>query len=224
MTKIVVALDINKNRAVEIIESVSPYTDYFKVGHKLFTEDPQVINLINSKGKKCFLDLKYHDIPSVVKLAIEEVKKRYSPFAVTLHVFGGEKMLKEALSISERPLLFGVTILTSLSSCDLSMLGIKIDIKAQVQKMALFAKNCGLDGIVCSGQEAELVKKTCGDKFLTLVPGLQISQDKKQYDQKRGALLKEVKDFVDYAVFGRNITDLEKPELEIKKILEQLND
>jgi len=224
MTKIVVALDIEKNKAIEAIKKVSPFTDYFKIGHKLFTEYPQIIEFLNSSGKKFFLDLKYHDIPSVVKIAIEEVKRKYNPFAVTLHISGGEKMLKEANSIPERPLLFGVTILTSLSNDDLIMLGINSNLEQQVKKMALIAKNCGLDGIVCSGQEVEMVKKTCGNKFLTLVPGLKITEEKQRYDQKRSVLLKEVKKFVDYAVFGRQITDSENPESEIKKILEQLNE
>jgi len=224
MTKIVVALDIDKSKAIEIIKKVSPFTDYFKIGHKLFTEYPQIIEFINSSGKKCFLDLKYHDIPSVIKLAIEEVKRKYNPFALTLHISGGEKMLKEAVSIEARPLLFGVTILTSLSNDDLIMLGINSKLDKQVKKMALIAKNSGLDGVVCSGQEAKMLKKICGDKFLTLVPGLKIEEEKKRYDQKRSVLLKEVKEFVDYAVFGRQITQSDNPEFEIKKILEQLNE
>ena len=128
---------------------------------------------------------------------------------------------KDKLPKSIRPILFGVTVLTSLNTEDFSILygmrGMNID--GQVKKMALFAKKYGLDGIVCSGNELKTVKKNCGRKFLTLVPGVSIEENMKRKDQKRTIHIGEaVRYGADYVVIGRHITQSENPVKVVEKI------
>jgi len=227
MAKLVVALDVDKQKAISLINKLSSKVKYYKIGHKLFTGSPEIINFLNRHNKKVILDLKYHDIPSVVGFAIEEISRKYKPFALTLHISGGRSMLEESVNAKDklpnsiRPILFGVTVLTSLNTEDFSILygmrGMNID--GQVKKMALFAKKYGLDGIVCSGNELKTVKKNCGRKFLTLVPGVSIEENMKRKDQKRTIHIGEaVRYGADYVVIGRHITQSENPVKVVEKI------
>ncbi|MBU0951262.1 MAG: orotidine-5'-phosphate decarboxylase [Elusimicrobia bacterium] len=230
MAQLVIALDVNKNEALELVKKLPSKAEYFKIGHKLFTESPEIITELNSLNKKVFLDLKYHDIPSVVGLAIEAVSKKYKPFAITLHTSGGPKMISEAvkarnnLSESNKPLLFGVTILTSLSLDDLKMLfGDKIaetTLDTIVLRLARLAKKNGFDGIVCSGKELSLIKQVLGKEFLTLVPGVQLSVDSFRIDQSRTASIEEAAKIGDYLVVGRQITGAQNPAEMAEKMLE----
>ena len=112
MPELVVALDIDKKSALKIINELKDCVRYFKVGHRLFTGAPEILDILNKKGKKIFIDLKYHDIPTVVGLAVEETANRYKPFALTLHTSGGRSMMEEAVKAKEKlsknlqPLLF----------------------------------------------------------------------------------------------------------------------
>jgi len=212
MKKIVLALDVNRQKAKTLIDKLSDRIDIFKIGHKLFVQYPEIINYINKKNKKVIIDLKYHDIPSVVSLAIEEIINRYNPFGITIHISGGKNMLISAVqtknTLKYKPLLFGVTILTSLTLDDLNdVFGYfkNNNMESIIINMAKLAKQCGLDGVVCSGNEIKIIKKVCGEKFLTLVPGITIKEEKRP-DQKRKISLKQaIKYGADYVVIGREI-------------------
>ena len=226
MSKIVLALDVEKDRAVEIINKLSGYVEIYKIGHKLFTSNPELIDYINKKGKKVLLDLKYHDIPSVIGLAVEEAAKRFSPFGLTLHTSGSRKMMasaveaKNKLAGDKQPILFGVTVLTSLDMSDLESIGVKAkDVAAQVTRLARLAKECNLDGIVCSGHEIEQIKSICGREFKTLVPGLSLTADANK-DQKRTFTVKDaISKGADYIVVGRAIYESPDPIAVVKQIL-----
>lgn len=227
MTNLVIALDIDKNKALRIVDNLTDFINFYKIGHKLFTSNPEIINIINRKGKKVILDLKYHDIPSVVGFAIEEVIKKYAPFGLTLHISGGKKMLEQAVETKQKfnskiqPILFGVTVLTSLDTTDLKTIGINVrKVSDQVIRLSKIAKECGLDGVVCSGYEIEYIKKICGKKFLTLVPGLSLDP-KAHTGQKRSVTITDaIKKKADYIVVGRTIYDSEDPIKTVKEILQ----
>ena len=226
MAKIVVALDVEIQDAHKLIKVLSKEIEYYKIGHKLFTNNPEILTEINALGKKVFLDLKYHDIPSVVGLAIKAVTEKYKPFAITLHTSGGPKMMQEAVKAKNdlakdlRPLLFGVTVLTSLGAEDLKALyGITQPLEDVVINLAKTARTCGLDGIVCSGRELPLVKKECGKEFLTLVPGVQLAAENFRSDQNRTASIEDLAGIGDYFVLGRQITGASNPAEMAGKIL-----
>jgi orotidine-5'-phosphate decarboxylase len=230
MPKLVVALDIDKKSALKIINELEDCVHYFKVGHRLFTGTPEILDILNKKGKKIFIDLKYHDIPTVVGLAVEEIVNRYKPFALTLHTSGGRNMMKEAVKTKDKfsknlqPLLFGVTLLTSLTHEDLKFLGITP--QNYISKLASLAKESGLDGVVCSGHEIELIKSVCGKDFLTLVPGIStITHDGTgkniQKDQKRTVSIREaVSKGADFIVAGRLVYNSPLPEKTVGEIYE----
>jgi orotidine-5'-phosphate decarboxylase len=215
MPELVLALDVDKKEAVKIIAELGESVKYYKIGHRLFTEDPGIITTLNKKGKRVFIDLKYHDIPTVVGLAVEEITKRYSPFALTIHTSGGREMMRKASQARDKgggktkPLIFGVTLLTSLSGDDLAMLGIPaLNLKKHISKLAVTAKECGLDGVVCSGHEISPIKSACGKDFLTLVPGISAITTETsggiQNDQKRTVSLAEAAERgADFIVAGR---------------------
>lgn len=227
MPELVVAVDINKSKFKRLARKILPYVKYFKIGHKLFTEYPRIIKFLNIRDKKVFLDLKYHDIPSVVADAIKTVSEKYRPYALTLHISSGKKTLLEAvkarnsLPVEIQPKLFGVTILTSLDNKDLRILGMSPYISNQVKKMVRIAQKCKLDGIVCSGKEVKMVKNIAKKLFI-LAPGLKIISKRVQFDQKRTVEFDKIKKYVDFVVVGREIWNSKNPVEIIKKISETL--
>ena len=133
-------------------------------------------------------------------------------------------MLQEALKArnelpeTARPLLFGVTVLTSLNTEDLKEIYSADNVPGKVKSLALLAKTSGIDGIVCSGKEVELVKKTCGERFLTLVPGVSVGNEIERKDQKRVVPIEQISKYIDYAVVGRQITESIDPVAMVKNI------
>lgn len=216
---LIIALDTTDIKKInKLLNASKEYVDVFKIGPVAYTKyGNEMIKLVNSLKKKVFLDLKFHDIPSVIKKAVENLLI-YDIFMLSLHISGGEDMLKEVSESvknkKNRPLLIGITLLTTLNQKDVSSLGIKSTIKNQVRKMALMAKECGLDGVVCSAKEVEIVRKTCGKDFIIITPGLSEEHKRK---------LTESPDIApNFIVVGRYILDSNNPILTIKKIYEKL--
>lgn len=224
MTEVVVSLDIEFSKAKELVDvCVNNDLRIFKVGHLLFDTEPDIIRYITSKGGKTILDLKFYDIPSVISKAIKGILHKYQIFAFTEHTLGGRQMLQETMScvreFSSRPLVFGVTILTSLDDSDIKALNFNTTTaKEQVLHLAKFARQVGLDGVVCSGKEITEIKEVCGRDFLTLVPSVHL-ESKKSSDQKRSLSLDEVIERgADFVVIGRAIYDSEDIHKTIEKI------
>ncbi len=216
--KLIVALDVDSfAKAKKLIDELSPYVNIFKVGSELFTAcGAQIINYINRKKKKVFLDLKFHDIPNTVGKAVLAAAK-HKVFMLTLHASGGPKMLKRAKNafrgMKKKPLLVAVTVLTSEKGKNT---------KTKVLDLARLSKKAGINGIVCSPRETWLVKKVCGKSFVAVNPGVRPLWAKTD-DQKRITTPAEaVKNGADFIVVGRPVTKAKNPALAAEKILEEI--
>lgn len=218
--ELIVALDVDSiSEAEKLVNILKQKVKIFKVGSRLFTaEGPSVLELINKKGCQVFLDLKYHDIPSVISDAVRIAGEK-NVFAVSLHISGGREMLEKCASLKNRPLLWGITVLTSLDESNLKEIGVLRKVGEQVESLAKIAKEVGLDGVVCSPKEIEIVKKIGGLKVIT--PGIRLT--KETDDQKRTLSPKEAKEKgADYIVVGRPIIEAENSVLIAEKTLEEI--
>ena len=171
---LILALDVGDLKtAKKFVEKLKDYIDIFKIGSILFTrEGPAVIRMIKRLRKKVFLDLKYHDIPNTVGMAVKSARELGIDM-LTIHTSGGFEMMQEAVRNKGKMFLFGVTVLTSIDKKILKFqLGVDRDVKKQVVMLAKMAKMAGLDGVVASGNEIEQIRRACGRNFLILVPGV----------------------------------------------------
>jgi len=214
--KIIVALDFpDKKSADQFISYVNPTSCALKIGKHLFTRlGPDYVRELIQKGFFVFLDLKFHDIPNTVFDACAAAAE-LGVWMMNVHVSGGIEMMRAARraidQFSPRPLLIGVTILTSLDEKQLHWLGIKDSVENTVLKFAKAAKECGLDGVVCSAHEAPLLRKELGKDFLLVTPGIRLESDENQ-DQKRVMTPKAAfAAGADYLVMGRSITGASDP-------------
>lgn len=214
--KLIIALDLSsEQKALEIVDMFDNYVDIYKVGFELFSSAGfSVIDNIHRRNKKVFLDLKFHDIPNTVSKAASLVTK-LGVFMFNLHTSGGlemmirckesalESALKEGIPT---PKIIGVTVLTSLSNEILKEeLSISHGVVRHVKTLSMLAKKAGLDGVVSSPQEIELIKKNCGKEFLVVTPGIRPSWSPPD-DQRRTSTPREaIRQGADYIVMGRGI-------------------
>ncbi len=231
-SKLILALDVNDIKIAEsLINSLITYVHIYKVGAYLFTAyGTEIIQMIHSKGGKVFLDLKYHDIPSTVANAVAEATKQ-QVWGLTVHTSGGFSMLKEAATTAHakakglkinKPLVLGVTVLTSLKEADLHEMGINRKVENQVKRLAIMSKNAGLDGVIASPCEIELVRKYCGKDFVVITPGIRPEKFVLN-DQKRVATPKEaIEKGADYIIVGRPIIKADDPQEVTKQILAEI--
>lgn len=227
---LILALDVPTLRqAEEWVSRLYPEIRQFKIGSQLFTaEGPKVIERIHKKGGKVFLDLKWHDIPNTVANACREAVKM-GVWMCNVHALGGTAMLKAAKEAVEdesrkqkkpAPILVAVTVLTSLDQAALAEIGIQKEIQKTVQDLAKLAQSSGLDGVVCSGHEIQLVRSVCGPKFITVVPGIQNPfEPVAQKDQKRILTPQQaIANGADYLVMGRSILNSADPVKLVRRI------
>lgn len=224
LPKVYVALDYqNASDADVLINQLAPGKVGLKVGKELFTSaGPEWVRGLVQKGFSIFLDLKFHDIPNTVAKAVTAAAK-LGVDVVNVHASGGSRMMKsaaEALKDSDaQPLLIGVTVLTSMDDDDLKELGISKTINEQVEYLASLAKSSGLQGVVCSAQEAKMLKAACGKDFKLMTPGIRPEGSNKD-DQRRTMTPPEaVSAGVDYMVIGRPITQSPDPAKAVDDIL-----
>ena len=179
--RIIVALDVNdRETALSLIREL-PEAEVFKIGMRLFTaEGPDLLKEVLQLGKKVFLDLKFHDIPNQVAGAVT-MAVRHEVTMLTLHASGGSEMLKKAAEAAQeaaaatgkpQPLLLAVTVLTSLKDAQLDEIGMEADAAGQVLRLADLARAAGMNGVVCSPQEIELIRSRHGHDFLVVTPGI----------------------------------------------------
>lgn len=231
--RIIVAVDTNDIVLCKrMIETLKDEIKLFKVGKELFTScGIEAINAIHEHGAKCFLDLKFHDIPNTVANA-SQIATRSGVFMFNVHASGGLRMMKAARDAVygeaikrglEKPLILAVTILTSLSEEELhSELGMKRSLNEQVVHLANLAKKAGLDGVVASAKEIRLIKDECGDDFRVVTPGIRPSWYGNQ-DQTRVVTPREAFDLgADYIVIGRPITASADPLESARRIISEL--
>ena len=225
-SKIFVALDVEtKAKALEIVSDLKGLGACFKIGKQLFTSTgPELVREIVAMGEDVFLDLKYHDIPNTVaKAGVAAAELGVKIFNV--HASGGRKMMEavreEMNKLTNPPLVLAVTILTSLAEEDIREVGFDRTIPEQIAKLAKLAKDSGMDGVVASPLEIELIRETCGKDFKILTPGIRPAFAAVN-DQKRIATPAEaLRKGADYLVIGRPITAAENRREAFLKILEE---
>ena len=221
---IIVALDIESERALELAKKLNPQECKVKVGSQLFTVDgPIIIEKLNELGFDIFLDLKFHDIPNTVKKAVEEVIKM-GVWMLNVHSLGGKEMLRAAYEVVEKvsikPLLVGVTVLTSLNDKSLKEVGLGLNTEDQVLLLAELCQTEGLNGVVCSANELSVLRKHLEEDFLLVTPGIR-SSGQESDDQKRISTASEaISNGADYIVIGREISNEIDPSEKIRQILE----
>ena len=224
---IIVALDAKSQfDALTIAEQLDPALCRVKVGKELFThEGPIIVKALQDKGFDVFLDLKFHDIPNTTAQAVCAAAD-LGVWMVNVHASGGRKMMEtcvERLKAGNyKTQLIAVTVLTSMGREDLKDIGLDIEPNEHVKRLAQLTKDIGLDGVVCSAQEAKMLRETIGQDFALVTPGIR-PEGSNADDQKRIVTPKQAMlDGSTHMVIGRPITKSENPCQTLKDILATL--
>jgi len=218
--KLIVAIDTDDlDKAKKMIDNLEGSVDIFKVGlEQYLSTRGKVVDYLKEKNKKIFLDLKFHDIPNTMQSAIR-AGVRDEVWMMTIHVSDIEGMRQCAKAASEeaerlnikRPIIVGVTVLTSLSDQDLNDIGCSLGTEELAIKRAKLAKEAGIDGVVCSAQEVDKIVESCGEDFVTVCPGIR-PKSAEVGDQKRVVTPEDaIRKGAHYLVVGRPITKSENP-------------
>jgi orotidine-5'-phosphate decarboxylase len=214
--RVIVALDMaSADAALDMARRLDPLRCRVKVGKELFTTGgPLLVARLRSMGFEVFVDLKFHDIPHTVAGACRAAAAD-GAWMLDVHASGGRRMMEAArealVAFSPRPLLIAVTVLTSMDARDLSEVGFPASPEEQVLRLALLAKDSGLDGVVCSPREARLLREHCGPGFVLVTPGVRPSAAAAD-DQARIATPAEaIAAGAHYLVIGRPITQAADP-------------
>jgi len=220
---ILVALDYPDEKSVEeLVSQLSPDLCRLKVGKELFTRcGPKLVEALHAKGFDIFLDLKYHDIPNTVAGAVRAAAE-LGVWMVNVHAGGGRRMMESAAealqNFSKRPLLIGVTVLTSMSDEDMVELGYTESVEQRVSRLAALTQDSGLDGVVCSALEAPVLRRERGENFALVTPGIRISGDSSG-DQRRVVTPSQaISDGSNFLVIGRSITRAADPLAALKQV------
>jgi orotidine-5'-phosphate decarboxylase len=226
--KLFIAIDQNDiNKAKELIQKLAPEMCGIKVGKELFTAcGPEIIQWIQEKGFKVFLDLKYHDIPNTVEKACF-VASKMGVSILNVHALGGIDMMlaaKEGVDKSNNnPYLIAVTLLTSMDSNGLKDIGFTSTVNKQILNLAKIASQAKMDGIVCSAKDIVYIKDSLPEKFLYVTPGIRISSSPKD-DQKRiSTPFEATKLGSNILVIGRPITQAKNPEAVLNQIMKEIS-
>lgn len=224
---ILLALDFDDaNAAYALAEQLDPSLCRLKIGKALFTRaGTEVVKRLQGQGFEIFLDLKYHDIPNTVADAVRAAAD-LGVWMVNVHASGGRKMLEAAANAlaqrQQAPLLIAVTVLTSTAETELAAMGISRPLATQVAALTRLSYEAGLQGVVCSAQEAAAVKAATSADFLTVTPGIR-PQGSSQDDQSRIMTPEQaLKNGSDYLVIGRPITAAAEPVVVLKQIIASL--
>ena len=226
---IVVALDYDsRDKALAFVDRIDSRDCRLKVGKELFTlAGPDLVRDLQQRGFDVFLDLKFHDIPNTTAHAIAAAAE-LGVWMVNVHASGGKRMMtaaREALLPygKEAPLLIAVTVLTSMEASDLADLGLNIAPADYAARLATLTRDCGLDGVVCSAQEAVRFKQDLGQDFKLITPGIR-PEGSDAGDQRRIMTpLQAQQAGVDYMVIGRPITQSANPAQTLRDIRASLN-
>ena len=225
---IIVAVDFSDTKSAwNFIDKVEPNDCRLKIGKELFTHaGPDFIKKIKQKGFDIFLDLKFHDIPNTVAKAVAAAAE-LGVWMTNVHASGGVRMMEAAKDAlypfgKDAPLLIAVTVLTSMESSDLKEIGIEVSPLEQATRLALLAKNCGLDGVVCSAKEVQSFRTRLGSDFKLVTPGIRPAGSTPD-DQRRIMTPQRAQAAgADYLVIGRPITQADDPTKALHTILSTL--
>ncbi|MFA7957646.1 orotidine-5'-phosphate decarboxylase [Escherichia coli] len=221
---VVVALDYhNRDAALAFVDKIDPRDCRLKVGKEMFTLfGPQFVRELQQRGFDIFLDLKFHDIPNTAAHAVAAAAG-LGVWMVNVHASGGARMMtaaREALVPfgKDAPLLIAVTVLTSMEASDLADLGVTLSPADYAERLAALTQKCGLDGVVCSAQEAVRFKQVFGQEFKLVTPGIR-PQGSEAGDQRRIMTPEQaLAAGVDYMVIGRPVTQSVDPAQTLKAI------
>lgn len=227
--KLIVALDYdNQDEALNLVDQLEPADCALKVGSEMFTLfGTDFVKSLVRRQFKIFLDLKFHDIPNTVAQSCKACAE-LGVWMINVHALGGLRMMQAAKHALEeygtnRPLLIAVTVLTSFTEDELRFLGINNSIEEQVKRLASLAKDAGLDGVVSSAYEVKSIKQSCGSDFLTVTPGIRLSNNSKNDQSRVMTPQQAIIQGSDYLVVGRPITQALNPALIISDILRDIS-
>lgn len=220
MTEVIVALDVDTlKKEKELVERLHGTITFFKVGLQLFTaHGKKAVDVVLKAGGRVFLDLKLHDIPQTVELAVREARK-LGVEALSVHLSGGAAMLRAAAEVEARPKLWGVTMLTSLTDADAKVFHERAELPQLVESLAKLGRQNGIDATICSPQEVALLRRALGADAKFVTPGIRpagadLGDQKRVMTPEQAAGLK-----IGHIVIGRPITHAPDPRRAAQEIL-----
>ena len=214
--RIIAALDVaTAGEARQIVDELRDEVGAFKIGSQLFTSaGPDLVREFTSAGARVFLDLKFHDIPNTVAKAVIE-SARLGVWMLNVHTLGGSRMMRQAVDdvrqVCEqenlaRPIMIGVTILTSSGETEMSEVGITADLPSEVLRLARLAADSGLDGVVASPQESRSIREAVAKPGFTIVtPGIRPASATNDDQRRVTTFMQAIQNGSDYVVIGRPI-------------------
>lgn len=222
--KVIVALDYEtKKEAMQLVDQIDPSLCRLKVGKEMFTTlGTEFVKELQRRNFDVFLDLKFHDIPNTVARAVRSAAD-LGVWMVDMHASGGLRMMEAAKKILEpygkdAPILIAITVLTSMEEVDLLQIGVNTSPEEHVIRLARLSQRAGLDGVVCSPQEVEILRQRCGNEFKLVTPGIR-PEGSQLGDQRRVMTPREaINAGSDYLVIGRPITQAADPVAVLKQI------
>lgn len=226
--RIIVALDFpDQASALSLVDRLDPSLCRLKVGKELFTRcGPELVRILVDKEFDVFLDLKFHDIPTTVAKACAAAAD-LGVWMLNVHALGGSAMMeaaRQALSGDDAPLLIAVTLLTSSGPRELEALGINQSPAEMVQRLAGLAAQAGLDGVVCSAQEARLLSQQRGSDFVLVTPGIRLAGAATDDQSRVMTPAQAIAEGAHYLVIGRPVTQAADPVLTLRTILSDISD
>ncbi|GIC79039.1 orotidine-5'-phosphate decarboxylase [Moritella sp. F3] len=227
-SKVVVALDYaDEASALNFVDKINPSQCRLKVGKEMFTLfGPEFVRKLVARDFDVFLDLKFHDIPNTVAKAVTAAAE-LGVWMVNVHACGGKRMMEAAKAAlvpygDKAPILIAVTVLTSMEQEDLAQMGVNITPAEQVIRLAKLTQESGLDGVVCSSQEASMLKESLGQSFQLITPGIRPAGSAAGDQRRIMTPVEAVAAGSDYLVIGRPITQAESPMQVLTEINESL--
>ena len=224
---VIVALDYHAEApALELASRLSPELCRLKVGKELFTScGPALVEKLQGQGFDVFLDLKFHDIPNTVAGAVRAAAS-LGVWMVNVHASGGRRMMEAAVDalqpFEQRPKLIAVTVLTSMSDEDLQELGYTETADVRVAQLAALAANSGVDGVVCSARETQVLRRERGADFCLVTPGIRLAGDAAGDQRRVVTPAQAMANGSDYLVIGRSITGAQEPLEALERIHREL--
>lgn len=224
---VIVALDFpTEKETMQLVDQLDPSLCRLKVGKELFTRcGPALVKQLVDKKFDVFLDLKYHDIPNTVAHACAAAAD-LGVWMLNVHALGGEKMMhaaRQALLDKDAPLLIAVTWLTSSGQQELDALGLKTTPHDMVLRLAAMTQNAGLDGVVCSAQEAPTLRQNMGKGFVLVTPGIRLADSEKDDQTRVVTPKKAIDNGSSYLVIGRPITQAKDPCKVLRTIISDIS-